>query len=71
MYYAETSGCLYIIDRDGVPVPFMQVEDMEVKLKTEEGFGNIGLKIQEEENNKEWYKDFPSLGGVFSEYGQD
>lgn len=64
IYYNMDTGYIYIVDREGIPVPFVEADKENFGLKVEEGFGKVGSK-------SEWYKDFPLLRGVFREYGQD
>ncbi len=59
VYYTE-DGYLYIIDREGIPVT--EVDEIKIDSKTEEGLENF-------ESKSEWWKDFPTLEGVFEEYG--
>lgn len=66
VYYCGDTGYLYFIDREGIPVPLVELEDWKLGLKTEEGSEKIESKTE-----KDWYKDFPLLEGVFAHYGQD
>lgn len=64
VYCNTGKGCLYIVDREGIPVPLVEVASRKIEMKIEEGSWKINSK-------SDWYKDFPLLKGVFEKYGQD
>lgn len=47
IYFDYETGTIYVVDREGLPIPLVEVEKEKVDLKTKEGFRNFDLKIEE------------------------